>query len=75
MRNIEKNENILIELTNRGPSIIICEVCKIVKLTHYSLSPIDFICSKKCLPIFMNWLPDGCPNKSYYKTLMKEYGM
>ena len=71
----KKMKNILIELTERESYKLICEGCNIVKATHYSISPFDFICSKKCIPKFMNLLPDGCPDKSYYKTLMKEYGM
>ena len=47
MRNINKKmKNILIELTEREPDNLIYEGCNIVKVTHYSVSQFDFICSK-----------------------------
>jgi hypothetical protein len=70
-----KMKNVLSELTkyeiNRG----ICEGCDIGKIgiPLYTLCPFKFICSKKCIKLYVSFIPDGCPDKSYYEELSRKY--
>ena len=70
----QKMKIILSELTKYEPYTLICEGCDIGKIgiTLYSESPIDFICSKKCLKKFVSFIPDGCPDKNYYDELLRK---
>ena len=68
----QKMKNVFSELTEYKASTLICEGCEIGKIgiTLYSLSAYNFICSKKCLINFVNLIPNGCPDKSYYDEML-----
>ena len=65
-------KNVLNELTNNKPYTLICEGCNIGKIgiTLYSVLPCNFICSKKCLKIFVSLIPDECPDKHSYDGML-----
>lgn len=68
-----KMKNILRELTMNEPYSFICEGCDIGKIsttTLYSFIPESFVCSKKCLKMFVSLIPDGCPYKNCYDDML-----
>lgn len=67
-----KMKNVLSELTDGELYTLICEGCDIGKIGTklYSVSPFNFICSKKCLKKFVSLIPDGCPDKHYYDQIL-----
>jgi len=68
-----KMKKVLIDLTKYKQERKICESCDIGKIgITYSISPFNFICSKKCLKKFVNLIPDGCPDKCYYNDTLKK---
>jgi len=71
-----KMKNVLSELTNNEICTSICEACDIGKIgiPLYTFSPFEFICSKKCIKLYVSFIPDGCPDKNYYEGLLTEYG-
>ena len=64
-----KMKTVFNELTKYERSRLICEGCYIRKLSIYSISPFNFICSKKCLKNFVSLIPDGCSDKNYYEQM------
>ena len=66
-----KMKNVLNELTDYKLYTLTCECCNIRKIgvTLYSVSALNFICSKKCLKKFVSLIPYGCPDKHYYDQI------
>ena len=59
-----KMKKVLSELTSNGMRRGTCEGCDIGKIAAvYTYSPRVFICSIKCLQLYIELLPDGCPDK------------
>jgi hypothetical protein len=66
-----KMKYVLNELLENEPYTLICKGCNIYKIgiTLYSVIPNNFVCSKKCLKIFINMIPDGCPDKHCFDEM------
>ena len=68
-----KMKNVLSELTKYKIDRGICEGCDIGKIgiPLRTVSPFEFICSKKCIKRYVSFIPDGCPDKNYYEELSR----